>query len=103
MAIINVRSLVVTSFAQATTTDIDIVRNDQFRFPNVTYCFDGLPELPGSREHLSWSPHSNDNYDAPGWLHALTPYVQGCRSSTKKPVSLPKNTHRSLFRWEIQF
>ena len=77
MAVINIHSLTVQIFESATSTEIDVVRNEAFRFPNITYCFDGLPELgPDWNKAQFWAPYSNTNVDGPAWYHALTPFIR---------------------------
>ena len=67
MAIINIRSLAGQIFGESTNTEIELIRNDLFKFPNVTYCFDGLPELINWASNQYWSPYSNENFDGPAW------------------------------------
>ena len=47
-----------------------------YRFPNITYCFDGLPNLGQLTDKPMWSPYDNENVDAPSWIHTLTPFVR---------------------------
>ena len=76
MAVVNIHSLCVQIYTQATSTNIDVVENDLFQFPNVTVCFEGLAELVRPTDALMWSPYANADADGPSWPHTITPYVR---------------------------